>query len=271
MRLKERLAHDMYACGQLGLPQDIFIAGQSYHLVKTFKHDFFAATGLYAPIDDKASGDKIVLKLNRLTPFLGIPLAWLGRWLTRRETRLLEQLADIPNIPQHVRRFGCNGFVYRYIDGVSLDTKPTVPDTFFDRLEQLLEILHQRGVCYLDLNKRGNILLGTDGMPYLIDFQIATQITGRWLGWLRTFLQRHDQYHLLKHKVRLRPDLVLPAQRHQYFQRTPAIWLHRYATKPLRNLRRWFLGVLYQRGILHPPADNDRTPENDPTRFLKRK
>lgn len=270
MRLKERLSNDMYACGRLGLPRQIVLDGATYRLIKTFKHDFFAATGLYQKDADDI-GDKIVVKLNRLAPFLGIPLAWLGRWLTRRETRLLAQLADLPNVPQNVKRFGNNGFAYRYIEGASLDEKPALPDDFFDQLENLLGQLHQRGVCYIDLNKRGNILLGADGKPHLIDFQISARIAAGWLGWLRRFLQRHDRYHLLKHKIRLRPDLVSDEQRKRYFQRTPAIWLHRYATKPLRNLRRWCLGQLYRRGILHPPADGDRTPENDPSRFVKRK
>ena len=60
------------------------------------------------------------------------------------------------------------------------------------QLHDLLREIHRRNVAYVDTNKPENILLGDDGRPYLIDFQISWDLDSllgnnpltRW--WLRT-------------------------------------------------------------------------------------
>jgi len=263
----ERLKSDLYACGFDGLPKEIAVNGEQHQLQRTFKHDFFAATGLYESIQPEAlEADTLkVLKVSRTQPFLGLPLCWLGRWLCRREVEILQRLQDLDQVPHLVDRWGENGFVYDYIPGLSLDEKPTIPDGFFDELARLLERVHQHNLCYIDLNKRGNILVGQDGRPYLIDFQIS--LVFRSSGWLCRLFQREDQYHLLKHKRRLRPDLMTPQEREQSRRKSPWIRIHRLVTSPFRRLRRGLMRWLYQRGYLHSPPQSDLSPENDPARF----
>jgi hypothetical protein len=263
----KRLKSDLYACGQEGLPREIVLEGRRYRLVRTFKHDFFAATGLYeAVLADKSEvGSLKVLKAARMQPFCGLGLLWLGRWLCRRELEILERLQDMDQVPHLVGRWGQTGFLYDYIEGQSLDEKPPIPDDFFDQLSHLLERLHRRRVCYIDLNKRGNILVGRDGRPYLIDFQIS--MVFRQNGRICQLLQKEDRYHLLKHKRRLRPDLMSEQERQDSYRKSTWIQIHRFLSWPFRRLRRALMRRLYRRGYLQDVPPDLRSPENDPARF----
>ena len=209
--LHDRFKNDLFACGTAGLPKTVFVSGRQWTLERTYKHDFFAATGLYESLD--GSSERAVLKINRVESFLGVPLGWIGRWLKNREYGLLRQLQSLDQVPSLICEYERNGFMYRYIDGRSLDEKPCLPDTFFDDLEALLRKIHRMNICYVDLNKRSNILLGSDNRPYIIDFQISTRLHWRWSNPLRNMLQREDYYHLLKHKRRLRPDLMSESEK----------------------------------------------------------
>lgn len=264
--LRDRLGHDLFACGAGGMPRNAFIQGRHFVLHRTFKHDFFAATGLYVCRDGQQPHE-IVLKISRVQPFFGLPLAGLGRWLKRREMRMLSSLEPLCFVPQLLGDYGRNGFAYRFIAGRSLDEKPDLPDAFFDDLKRLLGNVHKQGVCYMDFNKRGNILLGDDGKPYLIDFQISLRLDRPFCKGLCKRLQREDYYHLLKHKRRLRPDLMTDSERQLSKRPSGAVRLHRFLTVPLRTLRRTLLGRLYRRGILTHDKTFLPTSENDPARF----
>ena len=269
MMLRKRLENDLYACGRAGLPETVYLAGRQWRRICTFKHDFFAATGMYTVNDPAEQAERMVLKMGRMQPFFGVPLGWLGRFLRNREVRLLRQLKDIDQVPQLLGDFGRQGFAYRFIEGLSLDERPIVPNNFFDSLAVLLEKLHQRGICYIDMNKRGNILLGEDGRPYLIDFQISLVLDRPLCRGLCRYFQHEDHYHLLKHKRRFRPDLMTSEQRKLSRRISWPIRLHRLFTVPLRNLRRRLMAFLYRKGVLLCDGGDPRTPENDPSRYLR--
>lgn len=255
----------MYACGRAELPQQINCDGNKWELDCVFKHDFFACTGRYRC---DQSPEKIVLKMNRLQPFLGIPCAWIGRFLRNHEVKILKRLQDAGQFPKLVKSFGQNGIIYKYIEGKTLDQNPDIPADFFIQLHSLLELIHQRNICYMDLNKRGNIIVGQDGKPYIIDFQISLLVPSRWFKWLRTALQKEDIYHLLKHKRKLRPDLLTEQERIDAKRPSFLIRLHRFIVSPLRKLRRSILRRMYKKKILQFERDSQRSPENDPQRFL---
>jgi len=251
----------LYALPQASLPHSVTCNGQRFEHVATFKHDFFAATGLYRGRDGLA-----VLKLGRQHEVLSLPGAWIGELLTRREVRIYTLLQDLPGIPRLIGTVGRNGFLHTFVPGHALQRDARVSDTFFDELRTLLAGLHQRHLAYVDLNKRENILLGQDGKPYLIDFQIALHLPPvgwrrlppvRWL--LRRF-QDADRYHYLKHKRRLRPDL-LTADESRELERM-AIWirLHRWLTRPLRDLRRRTLRRLARSETVAPAGVADGRP-----------
>ncbi len=249
-----RVLHAMYALGKAGLPPAVEVAGRPYHLVQTVKHDFFAATGFYAA--EGESGPSAVLKIGRVVPFCGLPLRWVGRALRDREVRFYTALAGeagvrgVRGVPPLLGKVGPTGFAHAYVPGRPLSRDRPVPDGFFDELAALAHALHAAGVAYVDLNKPENVLLGTDGRPHLIDFQIAWgRSPALRFAPLRpgnrivlNLLHRSDLYHVLKHKQRLRPDELTAAERLAARPAWP-IRLHRTLTRPYflvrRRLFRW--------------------------------
>ena len=123
------------------------------------------------------------------------------------------------------------GFVHGFVEGKPLSKDRPVPDGFFRQLVELLDELHRRNIAYVDTNKPENILLGDDGRPHLIDFQISYDMheIGNW--WLNRMilrqLQREDGYHILKHKKKLRPDEMTPEEISASERKSWPIRLHR--------------------------------------------
>jgi predicted Ser/Thr protein kinase len=236
---QQRIAHSMRALGRNNLPEQIDVGAKRYALLQTIKHDFFAVTGFY----ESADGERVVLKMGRTEDFAGVPLEWIGRWLCQREMRFYGKLQDLPNVPRLLGTVGATGFVHAYVPGRPLAKDKPIPDGFFQQLQDLLDILHARGIAYVDANKPENILLGDDGRPYLIDFQISWDMDGplgrsalnRW--WLGR-LQNADIYHALKHKKRLRRDELTEEEATKAERRGLLIRIHRVVAKPYFLLRR---------------------------------
>lgn len=235
----------LYALPTGRLPESVTCDGVVWRHESTFKHDFFAATGLYAAPD----GTQAVLKVGRVSSFFGIPLRWIGRLLRNREARLYEILEDLPGVPAYIGTVEATGFLHAFVPGHPLGRYEQVNDEFFHRLEELLTAIHARSVAYVDLNKRQNILMGDDGRPYLIDFQISFRVPSRGIGsnfvsrWLLRRLQAADRYHFVKHKRRLRPD-QLTTEEHQLCGGGFWIRLHRALARPLIQVRRALLRPL---------------------------
>jgi len=232
------------ALGKQSLPEFIAIGGVAHHLRETFKHDSWAATGLY----EGPSGALAVVKLHRQSPVFGVPMRWLGRRMARHEIRLLEGLADLKGIPALAGPVSLSGTTLRhavarhYIEGHPLGNREAVNESFFPGLSALLNAMHERKVAYVDLHKRENILVNEKGEPCLIDFQISVAWP-RWLpaGPLFTILSRSDQYHLMKHWARCRPDQC-GFEEAELRERMPWwIRVHRLVAVPVRQLRRRLL------------------------------
>ncbi len=229
----------LYALHRPHLPPVVRCANQRFEHVSTFKHDFFAATGVYRGSDGLA-----VLKLGRTNDCLSVPMEWIGRFLRNREVRFYTRLQDLPGVPRLIGSVGSTGFLHEFVPGHPLARDEQVSNTFFDELDQLVRSMHQREIAYVDLNKPQNVLLGDDGRPYLIDFQISLDLPARawqrlpFARWLLARFQEADIYHCLKHKRRLRPDLLTDAERRRVEKRSIWIRLHRRLTRPITNLRR---------------------------------
>jgi len=233
--------HDTWlrALGRRELPQQILLRDQAYGRVETLKHDFFAATGLY-----EGPTGKQVLKLGRQAELLGLPLAWLGRWLADREADIYQRLQDLEGIPTYAGRWGKNGLLHAYVPGHPLRRHEWVNERFFDRLQAQIDQIHRRGMAYVDLNKRENIIVGEDGRPYLIDFQISFYwpYTSRPMPlpvrWLLRWLQQGDLYHLAKHIKRHRPDLLRPEHEQMWERGIRLVRFYRRFSAPFTRLRR---------------------------------
>jgi hypothetical protein len=215
-----------------------------HRLVETFKHDSWAATGLYEGPDGVLS----VVKLHRQAPVLGVPLGWLGRRLARHEIRLLEALVELKGIPSLAGQVTSRGTVLRhavarkYIEGHPLGYREDVNESFFPALGALLRAMHERKIVYVDLHKRENILVNDRGEPCLIDFQISVAWPRRLpAGPMFKLLKRSDEYHLMKHWSRSRPDQC-GFDEAVLRKRIPwPIRAHRLVARPFRELRRRLL------------------------------
>ena len=251
----------LQALGGKPLPTSLTVGGRTYYHRKTFKNDFFAVTTLY-----EGKAGKVVLKVGRQARFLLLPLKWVGRFLARREEWFLRQLEELDQVPGFMGRWGDTGIVRRYLEGHPLQKGERVDDDFHPRLRALVGEIHRRGMAYVDLEKCENVVVGEDGRPYLIDFQIAWR--GRAPGlvelpplrWLGECLQRGDRYHLVKLQRRTRPDQLSKEELQASYHRPWYVQLHRVLTALLQWVRR---SVLERVDPRRGPGERGSVPDDD--------
>ncbi|MBK7645497.1 MAG: phosphotransferase [Planctomycetes bacterium] len=137
-----------------------------------------------------------------------LPLSGLvARLLAHRERRALAAITGLEGVPALVRDPGLESGAPRgslvlreWIAGRPLSRAEELPEDFFEHLDRLVAALHARGVCHNDLHKEQNILVGEDGLPYLVDFQLASVHPSR--GALFASRAREDLRHVEKHRRR---------------------------------------------------------------------
>jgi hypothetical protein len=240
------------ALGQEDPPEEIAVDRQTYRRETIFKHDSWAATALY-----QSNNRTVVCKFNRRQKIGIVPMGWLGRLLARRERRILTLLGGLASVPRVLGPVHASGkllpnaVAHDYVPGHPLRAGEPVNDEFFPRLRLLLKHMHDRGIAYVDLHKRENIIVGDDGRPYLIDFQISGAFPGPHppgldylCALLLHILQTCDVYHLAKHIRNCRPD---QARNQDWAREQTRPWwirLHRLVAVPFRSLRRRLLVLL---------------------------
>lgn len=246
------LAFQMRALGREEPPVSFELGGRVFVRTRIVKHDFWAATAFYQSDD----GCDAVAKINRSAKFFGIALDWIGQWLCDREMRFYSALREVKNVPALIGRLGKTGFVHEFVPGRPLAYKLSVPDNFFPDLQKLISDIHARGMAYVDANKPQNVLLGEDGRPHLIDFQISFDLKtfGDWVLPRRILrhLQCADDYHVLKLKRKIRGDQLTDEERSRARRRSTLIRLHRWLTRPYFALRRPTIRKLRDTGHLLP-------------------
>jgi hypothetical protein len=249
------------ALGRAEPPAVVTIAGRAYELVHVYKHDSWAATARYA-----GPCGEVVCKFNRVHHVLGVPMRWLGRRLATREAAFLKRLDGVPGVPEGCGAVSVDGKVWKhavahaFVRGEPLSAKHRLDGRFFPALRALLAAMHCRGIAYVDLHKRENILVSEHGEPFLIDFQVCFGVWSK--RWARTVLgktllkalQQADRYHLAKHVAVHWPDQAGEIERPWW------ISAHRVVGVPLRQLRRrllTWLGVRQRGGR----AESETFPE----------
>lgn len=198
----------------------------------------------------------------------------LARLLLRRERRALEALEGMSHVPRPVqdaelagsastdgRRPGPGQVLLRsWQAGEPLHRAERLPLDFFDLLDGLVAEMHRRGVCHNDLHKEQNVVVGTDGRPALIDFQLASLHPRRGRMYRSRCLD--DLRHVQKHRRRYTRDGRGPgaagAEHGAGFgtERTLTARIWRRTAKPL------YLWIT--RGILKTRDGEERRPSSGP-------
>jgi RIO-like serine/threonine protein kinase len=139
---------------------------------------------------------------------------WWARAFARaaaaREARALRRLDGIAGVPALLGWDGRE--LWRsYIAGAPMQQAQPRDRAYYRQALRLLAQLHRRGIVHNDLAKEPNWLVGEDGRPALVDFQIAWTRGRR--GALFRLLAREDLRHLLKHKRTYCPQALSARQR----------------------------------------------------------
>ena len=117
--------------------------------------------------------------------FSGSP--WLikktfGKLFINSEYSSLAKLSTNPSIAQNVKKLSSYTLAFDFIEGQALKYFPknSVKKEFFLELEKNVRAMHTHNIVHLDLRNLGNILVGKNDYPYIIDFQSA--ISTKFLG-----------------------------------------------------------------------------------------
>jgi hypothetical protein len=139
------------------------------------------------------SGARLVVK--DFAPRTALVRATLGRWIARREQRAWRALAEHPAVPRWVGAIDALAFVVEQRVGrpLSRSVARETPAAFFADLARAVDEMHARGVLHLDLRHQGNVLVGADGAPVLVDFgsalvlppgSLRARLARALLGWI---------------------------------------------------------------------------------------
>jgi len=136
------------------------------------------------------SGRQAVLKDYRAAGWL--MRRWVGPWLIGREEKVYRLLEGLPGVPRLLCRLDRYALVVEHVRGRSCAEYPdgSLPAEFFERLREVVEGMHARGVVHCDIKNRGNIVVGEDGQPYIVDFASAFAREGRWFPFRRLLFER---------------------------------------------------------------------------------
>lgn len=235
------------ALGAAEPPAELRLAsGGTAVLEEVLQHAFWAVTARY-----RGPRGPLLVKLGRRASLWGLPLAWAGRFLARRELAMYARCRGVAGVPQDFEDLGDGAFARTFEPGHVLVRGERVADDFFPRLLALLDELHARRIAFVDLQKCENVLVDERGRPGLFDFQTAFHwperagrrglqrlVPQRAGEHLLARLQRADRFHALKHWRRCRPDTIPPEALASTSRPDRLIRLHRTFQNRWRALRR---------------------------------
>lgn len=152
----------------------------------------------------RLDGRRIAVKTYAPRPWW---VRWtVGRFLVRREAAAYRAAAGAPGLPVCYGRVGPYAVATEWVDGQSLAQlrgRPVDP-AVFDRIDAVLDHLHDRGVALADLHHR-DVLVGDDGSVHLVDLATAFRL-GERPGRLRRrfFVRMREQDRVAAARLRAR-------------------------------------------------------------------
>jgi len=210
-------------------------------------------------------GRRFVVKDFRPRPWL--VRRWWGRWVLRHEWARLKRLQGIAGIPRLLGWVDDEAFAMEWIAGERLPHRKqgSLEPVFFDRLAQLVEAIHARGLSHGDL-RRKNILVDREQQPYLIDFATAFLVKPeRRSGRLFARLCEVDRLTVLKLKAYYCPDTMSDEERRRLEAQPLALRFGRFLrkkvyrpVKPRRMRRRW---AKIRRFFSGKPSEGEEPPD----------
>ena len=159
-----------------------------------------------------------------------------GRFLVWREAKAYKKMKNLKGVPTFFRVIGGLALVTEEIPGRDLGKVKdgaVLQDGFFDALKGVIDGFHRRGLAHCDLKKAGNILLGRDGLPYVIDWAASISRIEFKLPLFNRIYNRFvlDDFNAItKQKLRLAPELVSAEESQAYYHRS-------WAEKSIRAFR----------------------------------
>jgi hypothetical protein len=164
----------------------------------------------------------------------------LARHLLARERRALAQLNGLTGVPS-LCATGSGSLERAWIEGRPMQLARPEDARYFREALRLLRHLHARDLTHNDLAKETNWLVTPEGLPAVVDFQLARHAPRR--GRLFRMLAHDDLRHLLKHKRTYLPLGLTGRQQRMLARPSPASRIWRASVKPVyRFVTRGLLG-----------------------------
>lgn len=194
----------------------------------------------------KLGGEEAVLKdYGKADPWFR---RVVGPLSARREARALKQLEGARGVPRLLRRVGRDAILLEYVPGTSAREVPPggLTPQFFERFYRLVDRLHEYGVAHCDLRSQGNILVGADGEPHVVDFAAHFRRGRSWnpaSRWMYAKFCEADRVAVARLKKSHAPELLTETEKLS-LARDRKTWLERTARfigKSVRNISRWLL------------------------------
>ncbi len=223
--------------------QGLSLAELRAHSVKTFRQGGGSRPDVLLI---RVGGDEAVLKdYSGADPWFR---RLVGPLSVRREARALRQLEGVRGVPRLLRVIDHEALLLEHMPGTSARHAPPggLTPEFFERFYRLVERLHEAGVAHCDLRSQGNIVVGADGEPHVVDFTAHFRRGGEWniaARWMYRKFCDADRVAVARLKRSHAPDLLTEAEKQALARdrKTPLERSARFIGKSVRNLSRWLL------------------------------
>lgn len=105
----------------------------------------------------------------------------LGKIFVKREGNSLKKLENNPSVTKNIIFLSKYTLAFNFIKGKPLKSflDNSIEKKFFLELEKNVMEMHKKDIVHLDLRNLGNIIVGENEYPYIIDFQSCISI--KWL------------------------------------------------------------------------------------------